>query len=128
METSPANKPAARKTEEIATDCFLESDQPQAFIQFERSPQQKFGFAAHQLLHYNHEPNPKLEVATPPERLTLAFSTHDVVLFGRQLGTIVELLREQRLASVKKILDVRYANLNPNKTCVTEIKITDVGK
>ena len=119
----------SKKAEEADTDCHVEATQPPAFIQFEATAQVKLGFAAHQLLHYTLEPSPEIEHSqdAPPERLTLGFSTADVVLLGWRLAKIADLLRDQKLASVRAIAE-RYANLAPNKPCVTDIKVVQVGK
>ncbi len=49
---------------------------------------QRHGFPTSQLLQYRLGPNDADGEETPPERLTIAFATADVVLFGWRLGWI----------------------------------------
>jgi hypothetical protein len=70
---------AARKAE-----CF-ESEE-RSFVEFQLTLETRQGFALAQLLHYTLEANPAAgNKDESPERLTLAFSTADVVIFGARL-------------------------------------------
>jgi hypothetical protein len=54
-----------------------------------------YGSVYAHLLSYLAEKNPAAELQpdVPADRLTLAFSTHDVVLLGWRLNTLVPLIR-----------------------------------
>jgi hypothetical protein len=98
-------------------------DSPASFIEFRPTPRTRHGFALAQLLHYTLEPDLGELTDAPRERLTLAFSTADVVVFGVRLAGLADLLREHKLAAVWPLAE-RYANLFPDKPVVAEI----VGK
>jgi len=111
---------AARKPE-----CF-ESEE-RSFIEFQPTPDSRQGFALAQLLHYTLEANPAAGKEEAPERLTLAFSTADVVIFGARLVRLTDLLREHKLAVVRP-LSGRYSNLEPTQPWVAEIVIARIDK
>jgi hypothetical protein len=103
-------------------------DSASSFIEFRPTPHTRRGFALAQLLHYNLEPDPELPPdAIPRERLVLAFSTADVVLFGLRLATLAERLREHKLAAVWPLAE-RYSNLDPSQPFVTNITIRMLDK
>ena len=54
--------------------------------------------------------------------LTLGFATADVVLSGRRLEAVAELLVEGRLKSVSALPE-RFAELNPTKPFVAKIEV-----
>lgn len=116
-----------KASEEAVPSCYKESlrSQPAAFIEFRPDPQTRTGFGAAQLLHYTLEPHRDNQDA--PERLTLGFSTADVVILGVRLGKLVGLLNEHLLGSVS-ILDVRYAATLDKKPWVASISITRLDK
>lgn len=95
-----------------------------AFIEFRPDPQKRVGFPWVQLCHYTLEPDRGDDT---PERLTLAFSTADVVLVGARLGKLVELLQEHDLDSVS-VVDARYANLLAKSPWVASIAIARLDK
>jgi hypothetical protein len=64
---------------------------------------------------------------SPPEKLTLAFSTADVVVLGWRIGVLADKLRENDLASVR-IRPKRYVELDRFACVVTSIKITPIEK
>ena len=112
---------AARKAE-----CF-ESEE-RSFIEFQPTPETRQGFALAQLLHYTLEANPAAgNKEEAPERLSLAFSTADVVIFGARLVRLTDLLREHKLAVVRP-LSGRYSNLEPTQPWVAEIVIARLDK
>jgi hypothetical protein len=111
---------AARKPE-----CF-ESEE-RSFIEFQPTPDSRQGFALAQLLHYTLEANPAAGKEEAPERLSLAFSTADVVILGARLVRLTDLLREHRLAIVRP-LSGRYSNLEPTQPWVAEIVIARLDK
>jgi hypothetical protein len=71
------------------------------------------------------EPNSGDQAA--PERLSLGFSTADVVIVGARLGKLVELLGSHDLASVS-VLDARYAGTLGREPWVGKISIAQIGK
>jgi hypothetical protein len=75
------------------------------------------------------EPNPDdgEDKNAPPQRLTLAFSTADVVILGWRLGRLADLLRENNLATVH-VLPKRYADLDRGGPFVASIVITPIGR
>jgi hypothetical protein len=106
-------------------ECF-ESEE-RSFIEFQLTPETRQGFALAQLLHYTLEANPAMAKEEAPERLTLAFSTADVVIFGARLVRLTDLLREHKLAVVRP-LSGRYSNLEPTQPWVAEIVIRCLDK
>jgi hypothetical protein len=87
-----------------------------AFIEFRPNPRARFGFSLAQLHQYTLEPDPELPLDSPAarERLVLAFSTGDVVVFGVRLASLLDHLRDQKLAAVWPLAE-RYANLEPSQ-------------
>jgi hypothetical protein len=112
---------AARKPE-----CFESDNNGRSFIELQPTPDTRHGFALAQLLHYTLEANPA-PGADAPERLTLAFSTADVVILGARLVRLTDLLREHKLAIVRPLSD-RYSNLEPTQPWVAEILIRRLDK
>jgi hypothetical protein len=86
------------------------------------------GFPYSQLTNYQLDPNPVLErrIDAPPERLTLLFSTHDVILTGWRLHALRPLLQAARLAAVRAA-DPRYAHVARNKPYIAEITVQPIG-
>ena len=101
------------------------------FIEFQPNPERREGFALAQLLHYILDANPAAasgkEAEVPPERLTLAFSTADVVVLGWRLLALTAALREHKLGFVRAVSG-RYSNLEQDKPHVAEIVIQPPGK
>jgi len=63
----------------------------------------------------------------PPQKLSLLFSTVDVVLLGWRLDFLADQLRENTLIAVG-ILSKRYAELERAPVFVSAIKIEPVNK
>ncbi len=63
----------------------------------------------------------------PPEKLTLAFATADVVIVGWKLSTLTNHLRDGDLLYVRS-LPARYGALDRSKTFVASISITPISK
>ena len=107
------------------------ADQAVWFIEFQPNPERREGFALAQLLHYVLDANPAAasgkEEEAPPERLTLAFSTADVVVLGWRLVALTAALREHKLGFVRAVSG-RYSNLEQNQPHVAEIVIQPPGK
>ncbi len=95
-----------------------------SFIEFRPNPRTRFGFSVAQLHHYTLEPDPELPLDAPAgrERLVLAFSTGDVVVFGVRLAHLLDHLRDHKLAAIWPLAE-RYANLEPSQPCVTGITV-----
>lgn len=119
----------AQKRKEQATDaCVVSatSGQVVAFIEFWPTPHNRLGYGSTQLLHYQlltH--NPGHDPAEMPQVLTLGFATADVVVFGKRLEAVAELLAEGRLKSVAALPE-RFAELNPTKPFVAKIEVKPV--
>jgi hypothetical protein len=64
--------------------------------------------------------------AMPPQKLTLAFSTADVVVLGWRLSRLADLLCENDLATVH-VLPKRYADLDRVRPFVASIIITSIN-
>jgi hypothetical protein len=71
------------------------------------------GFHAGQLIEYTLEPNPDAEEdkEAPPEKLSFAFSTADVVVLGWVLGRLADCLRENNSPP-----SASYPNAMPTST------------
>jgi hypothetical protein len=98
-------------------------------IEFYPDEHNRHGFPASQLMHYSLGENPDGadDKNEPPQKLTLAFLTADVVILGWRLGHIVNKLQENELASVQ-VLAKRYSELDKKMPFVASIKITPVEK
>ncbi len=80
------------------------------------------------LVHFidgEHSANPEIESdkQAPPERLTLRFSTGEVIVLGRALGRIVRSLQEGELFFIQAA-DRRYADLQPTGVLISSITVT----
>jgi hypothetical protein len=128
MATSLKESIAARKAEQ-APECFDSDSEARSFIEFQPAPESRLGFALAQLLHYALEANPASEDSkdAAPERLTLAFSTADVVILGARLVRLTDLLREHKLAVVRAISE-RYRNAESAAPWVGEIAVRRLDK
>jgi hypothetical protein len=111
-------------------ECYKDSNLNSFCIEFHLDEHRRRGFHTSQLIEYSLDPNPGAEEAgkdTPPQKLTLAFSTADVVILGWRLSRLANLLQENKLAAIN-ILPKRYAELDPKKPFVSSIEIKPVGK
>gem|GEM_PF-3780100 len=92
---------------------FHEALRAVSFVEFRPNPETRLGFPMAQLCHYALERNPANDGPTDPltERLTLAFSTADIVLLGARLAALLPLLNSHTLEWVATI-DSRYAQAN----------------
>ncbi len=100
-----------------------------AFLHFITIDGREFGFPYAQLLHFVLEPNPSPATgsATPPQRLLLAFPSHDVTLTGYRLRLLCEWLDEQKAVHLKAE-DARFANLHDNQPFVIGVAITQLSQ
>jgi len=100
--------------------------------EFHPTEHKRRGFPTSQLIDYTLEPNPDAEddnggraQAPPPQKLTLAFSTADVVVLGWRLGTLADKLRENDLATVH-VLPKRFGELDRSKPFVASITVEPI--
>jgi len=109
--------------------CYESAITYAACIEFHVDKHHRRGFHSSQLIDYTLEPNSDAgdDQDAPPQKLSLAFSTADVVLLGWRLGFLAEKLRENKLAAVA-VLPKRYAELERIAVFVSSITITPVGK
>ena len=116
----------------LEDDCYKTTNAHCFCIEFYFDGRRR-GFHTSQLIEYTLEPNPEADeddggrAPAPPESLTLAFSTADVVVLGWRLTRISDYLRDNKLAAVG-ILPKRYAELDRNKPFVASITITPISK
>ncbi|MCI0541164.1 MAG: hypothetical protein L0Z50_38670 [Verrucomicrobiales bacterium] len=94
-------------------------------------PRRRCGFHMGQLLHYTLEATDGDDHGEgrhgPPEKLSLAFATADVVIMGWRLERIAENLRDGELLALRA-LPSRYANLDRTKTYVASIAVESLSK
>ena len=109
--------------------CYLSANTYAACIEFHLDEQHRRAFNASQLIEFSLDPNPDAEnnKNDPPQKITLVFSTADVVVLGWRLGLIADYLRDNKLSAVS-ILPKRYADLERNAAFVSAIKITPIAK
>jgi hypothetical protein len=109
--------------------CYLHATTYAACIEFHTDEHHRRAFNAGQLIEFSLEPNPDADddKNLPPQKLSLAFSTADVVVLGWRLGLIADYLRDNQLSAIC-ILPKRYAELERNSAFVSAITITAVSK
>ena len=95
---------------DFKNECYELASKHVLCIEFVLSDTERQGFHTGQLLHYRLEPNSD-ETDAPPEKLTLAFATADVVILGWKLSTLTNHLRDGDLLWVRS-LPARYAGLH----------------
>jgi hypothetical protein len=107
--------------------CYESANTYAACIEFHQDQHHRRGFHASQLIDYTLEPNPDAgdDKNAPAQKLSLAFSTADVVVLGWRLGLLANYLRDNRLSAVG-VIPKRYAELERAAAFVASIKITPV--
>jgi hypothetical protein len=112
----------------LRDECYESSNVNCFCIDFHRDEHHRRGFHMSQLITYSLDPNPAAEndQEAPPQMLSLAFSTADVVILGWRLSRLADMLQKNELASVR-VLSKRYAELDPKKPFVSSIQIKSVG-
>ena len=75
----------------------------------------------------NNDNNSSDETDAPPEKLTLAFATADVVILGWKLSTLANHFRDGDLLYVRSS-PARYARLQRSQTYVASIIVTPITK
>lgn len=110
-------------------DCYTSSGKYCACVEFHLDEERRHGFHTSQLIHYTVEPNPDdgEDKTAPAQKLTIAFSTADVVILGWRLGRLADLLRENDLATVH-VLSKRYVDLDHGRPFVASIIITPISR
>ena len=111
-------------------DSCYESANGSAFcIEFHQDRNHRRGFNVSQLIDYSLDPNPEAETDRnePPQKLSIAFSTADVVILGWRLDFLANKLRDNSLMAVG-LLPKRYAELARIPAYVSSIVITPIAK
>ena len=109
--------------------CYQAANTYAACIEFHLDEHHRRAFASSQLITYALDPNPDADGDrnAPPQKLSLTFSTADVVILGWRLGLIANYLRDNQLLAVC-ILPKRYAELDHLTGFVSAITITPIAK
>jgi hypothetical protein len=112
-----------------ADECYESANKYCACVEFRLDDDIRQGFSASQLIAYALESNPDASdnKDAPPQKLSLAFSTADVVILGRHLGRLAEGLRENELGVVRA-LPGGSENIEQHRVFVASIKITPIEK
>jgi hypothetical protein len=113
----------------MSDSCYHIATTYAACIEFHLDEHRRRGFNASQLIAFSLDPNPDADgdKNQPPQKLSLTFSTADVVVLGWRLGLITDYLRDNKLSAVG-ILPKRYAELENKSALVSSITITPVSK
>ena len=109
--------------------CYASANKYCACIEFRPDENLWYGFGTSQLIAYILEPNPDAGDSkdAPPQRLSLAFSTADVVILGWRLGRLAGCLRESSLAVVTACANSK-GTIDSQNVFVAAIKITPIEK
>ena len=107
------------------TKCFELHGSSSATIDFFTGDKRVYGFPYHHLIHYVLDANPNLDRDrdAPPERITLWFSSHDVVVLGWRLQGLLQFFHDAKITTIRSI-DARYANLGDVMPFIAEIIVT----
>jgi hypothetical protein len=111
--------------------CYAASGKYCACIEFHLPDDKRRGFHTSQLIEYTLEANPDAEddnggrAQAPPQKLSLAFSTADVVVLGWRLGLLADKLQENDLAAVRALAK-RYADVDRHTPFVASITVTPI--
>jgi hypothetical protein len=99
------------------------------FIEFHQDKDHRQAFNTSHLIGFSLDPNPDAgtDKDVPPHKLSLVFSTADVVILGWGLGFLADKLRESTLVAIG-IIPKRYAELERTPAFVSAITITPVAK
>lgn len=115
---------ATSKLEGTSPLCLQEHPDERLFLEVVLRNGAVHGFPFSHLLSYLCEPNPARDRSdeAAPERLCLWFATHDVVIFGRSLRQIREMIRSGRSITIL-VAEPRYSQLRPTECFVEEISV-----
>lgn len=110
-------------------DCYHTASKYCACIEFHLDEGRRHGFNSSQLIHYTLEPNADAgeDKSVAPQKLTVAFSTADVVILGWQLETLANKLRDNNLAGVR-LCSKRGGQPDNKNVLVASIKIRPIEK
>ena len=113
----------------LKDSCYKSGNNYNTCIAFYLADHRRQAFSASQFIGYTLDTNPDAEddKNAPPQKLSLTFSTADVVILGWRLDGLADRLDENKLAAVC-ILPKRYAELERNAAFVSAIIITPIGK
>ena len=94
-------------------------------IEFHQDKHHRHGFPINHLVDYSIEPNPNAsdDKNQPPQKLSLAFSSADVVVLGWRLDSLADNLRENQLSALC-VIPKRYGEIERSLPFVASIKIT----
>jgi hypothetical protein len=112
----------------LQDSCYESAVGSAACIEFHLDRNHRRGFNVSQLIDYSLDPNPEAETDRnePPQKLSITFSTADVVILGWRLDFLANKLRDNSLMAVG-LLPKRYAELERNPVFVSAIKIEAFG-
>jgi hypothetical protein len=116
-----------KRKEELPSCVKIGTRDGAPFVEFHVTPHSRSGFPIGQLCHYTLESNADGGGDEPPERLTLAFPTADVVIVGARLGKLVEAVNDRALAAVIP-LDARHAGTLGKQPWVAKVIISRIDK
>lgn len=118
------NTDTAPLFEPPANPCLKKHGDIAFFIECVTADGRVYGFPYSHLSNYLLEPNPALEHSSeaPPERLSLWFSTHQVLILGWCLDEIRLLLRDGTSVTITT-REYRYAHLQPKMCFVSEVAV-----
>jgi hypothetical protein len=110
-------------------ECYESANKYCVCVEFRLDDDLRHGFSANQLIQYSLEPNPETsgKKDAPPQKLSLAFSTADVVILGWGLGRLADCLRENNLAVVRARPGCN-GDVDRKNVSVASIKITPIEK
>ena len=107
-----------------SSDCLQEKNRECQLMDFVSADGCCRSFPMAQLVRCVLEQNPAApdQPESPPDRLTLAFATHDVVLLGWNLQSVRDALDLSRPVVVR-VRDIRYAKVEDRRPFVTGISV-----
>ncbi len=108
-------------------ETFARSHEPILCIEFQMRDGRVFGFPYSHLMHYQLEESADPESDAFPEKLTFEFSRHDVVITGRRLSDLRQVLQAGSLASLCE-MDSRYQNVDSDESFVSTIEVKPVAE
>jgi len=108
--------------------CYQSANTYATFIELHLDGQHRRALNASQLIEFTLEPNPASDddKNLPPQKLSLMFSTADIVILGWRLGLIADYLRDNKLAAIG-VLPKRYAELERGSVFVSGIVIVPIN-
>ena len=121
--TSPLEEVLQRRSRH-SNPCLGHPKEGALFLECVTRDGRVYGFPYSHLTNYLLEPNPAIEDASdaPPQRLSLWFPTHLVVILGWYLSQASDLIRSGAGLTLKP-LDSRYANLKPEECFICEVAV-----